>query len=76
MCSSDLRQLEQPELMNELREVLTKEMRKLIFYIPDDQYYNARYELVMIAISFIQKPKYKRNEHLSGELKLIQRENR
>ena len=66
------RQLEQPELMNALREVLTKEMRKLIFYIPDDQYYNARYELVMIAISFIQKPKYKRNEHLSGELKLKQ----
>lgn len=37
--------LDQPMMMNELKHTLSSVMKDLILYIPDDEYYNATWEL-------------------------------
>lgn len=37
-----------PVVMNEMKEVLTERMRDIIVYIPDDEHYDATYELCAV----------------------------
>jgi 1-acyl-sn-glycerol-3-phosphate acyltransferase len=41
----------QPEIMNLMKEDLSEKLKEVILYIPDDQWYNATYELCSIVIN-------------------------
>lgn len=41
----------QPELMNLMKEELARRMKEVILYIPDDEYYDATYDLCAVTIN-------------------------
>ena len=44
-----------PEQMNELRQVLSERLRKAILYIPNDEHYNATYEICAAVAKPLEK---------------------